>query len=408
LTSRRGPDAPGAADLVGDLRALGAEVSVVACDVAHEAAVCALVAGIGERLAAVVHTAGVLDDATVAALTPERLARVRRPKVDAVRHLHEATRHLDLAAFVVFSSVAGVLGTAGQGAYAAANAALDALMADRRAQGLPALSLAWGQWDGPGMAAGLAETDLARMARTGIRPMSADEALALLDAALRRDEPVLVPARLDPVALARRDDLPPILSRLVRAPRRRAAATGTTESPTTLTHRLAALSPAEQRELLDGLVRGHAATVLGHAGAGGIDGEATFKDLGFDSLTAVELRNRLQRATGLRLSTSLVFDHPSPAALASHLLAEVAPGSVARPLLDELDRLEAAFAVPEDEEAVAAVTARLEALLSRLREQRAPAEAAVEAAVEAATVAGRLEAASADKVLDFLQNELGL
>ncbi|MFE9429327.1 phosphopantetheine-binding protein, partial [Kitasatospora sp. NPDC006697] len=261
------------------------------------------------------------------------------------------------------------------------------------------LSLAWGQWDAAGMAGTLGEVDLARMARAGIRAMRPAEALALLDAALQRDEPVLVPARFDLRALAQVDDLPAIFRALVRAPRRRTATA--IESPTTLAQRLAVLPEAQQRELLDELIRTHAATVLGHGSTGRIDAEATFKDLGFDSLTAVELRNRLQQATGLRLPTSMVFDHPSPAALVAHLLAEVAPTPPALSLLGELDRLETAFAVPEDAEDRATAAARLELLLSRLREPQ-------QAHSDTATVADRLEAASADEVLDFLQNELGL
>ncbi|MFE9425688.1 beta-ketoacyl reductase, partial [Kitasatospora sp. NPDC006697] len=400
LTSRRGLGAPGAAELVAELGALGADVSVVACDVADEVAVRGLVEGIGERLAVVVHAAGVLDDGTFAGLTAERLARVMRPKVDAVRHLHHATAGLDLAAFVVFSSVAGVVGTAGQAAYAAANAELDALMVQRRAQGLPGLSLAWGQWDAAGMAGTLGEVDLARMARAGIRAMRPAEALALLDAALQRDEPVLVPARFDLRALAQVDDLPAIFRALVRAPRRRTASA--IESPTTLAQRLTVLPEAQQRELLDELIRTHAATVLGHGDPQAVEMQRGFLELGFDSLTAVELRNRLQQATGVRLPTTLIFDYPAPAALAGHLHEELRPADTApaAPGLDELDRLEAAVAeLAADSDHRGRLAKRIQSLLWKLEGDPVP---------DGGADGGGLGAASDDEMFALIDKELGL
>ncbi|MEU8703383.1 type I polyketide synthase [Streptomyces sp. NPDC048680] len=321
LTSRQGAAAPGAADLVAELTAMGADVRVAACDVADRDALAALLAGVEPPLSAVVHAAGVLDDGVVGSLTPERLAAVLRPKADAARHLHELTRAADLAAFVLFSSAAGTFGGPGQGNYAAANSALDALAEHRRSIGLPAVSLAWGPWAAEStMTGGLGGGDRARMTRGGIRPLASDEALALLDAACRTGSGALVAIRLDTAALVRQaGPLPTLLSGLVRpparAPRTEAAA---------LPARLAGLGDEQRRRAVLDVVRGHAAAVLGHARASAVDSTRGFLDAGFDSLTAVELRNRLRDATGLRLAATVVFDHPTPDALARHVLEELA------------------------------------------------------------------------------------
>ncbi|UED87862.1 type I polyketide synthase [Streptomyces profundus] len=309
LTGRRGPEAPGAAQLAEELAALDAEVEVVACDIADRDALAALLTG--RDLGAVVHAAGALDDGVIAALTPERLDLVLRPKVDAAWHLHQLTSESDLTAFVLFSSVAGVLGAPGQGNYAAANAALDALARHRHAQGLPALSLAWGPWAGAGMADGLDHG--------GLRALRPDEALALFDAATGRPEPALVPARFDPTAFA---TPPPLLRGLLPA-RARRPLVGTASATDALRRRLAALPDAERATELLTLVRAQAATVLRHTGADAIDPERAFRDLGFDSLTAIELRNLLAAATGLRLPATLVFDYPTPHDLVRHLRAEL-------------------------------------------------------------------------------------
>ncbi|MGW5172703.1 type I polyketide synthase, partial [Streptomyces nodosus] len=276
-------------------------------------------------LAAVVHTAGVLDDGVLGSLTGERLAAVLRPKVDGAWNLHEATRHLDLDAFVVFSSVAGVFGGAGQANYAAGNAFLDALTAHRHTLGLPGTSLAWGPWQqGAGMTAGLDERDIRRAAESGMPLITVEQGLALFDAALTTDEAALVTSRLDLAAFRGRPEIPALLRGLIRTPVRRAAATGAADGADAgLVQRLAGLDREQRHEVLLDLVRTSAALVLGHAAGSDIDADRAFRDLGFDSLTAVELRNRLRTATGLRLSATMVFDHPTLSALADHLLTEL-------------------------------------------------------------------------------------
>ncbi|MGA4844507.1 SDR family NAD(P)-dependent oxidoreductase [Streptomyces sp. G45] len=334
LTSRRGPDAPGAAELAAELRALGARVTVAACDTADRDALAALLDTVPAEhpLTAVVHTAGVLDDATVTSLTPERVDRVFRPKVDTAWHLHELTRDADLAEFVLFSSVAGVLGTPGQGNYAAANAALDALAERRRAAGLPATSLAWGLWsDSSGMTGHMDDVDRTRMARLGIKPITADEGVALYEAARATGAATLVPARIAPALLRPHQEagtLPAVLQGLVRAPARRAGAAATATGAATLRDRLARMTPEEAEDALATLVRGNVALVLGHDTPDTIDTEKAFKELGFDSLTSVELRNRLAAATDLKLAPTIVFNYPTPSALARHL------GGLLRPAAD--------------------------------------------------------------------------
>ncbi|WP_327292735.1 type I polyketide synthase [Streptomyces sp. NBC_01198] len=339
LTSRRGEGAPGVREAVAELTALGAQVRVAACDVAERDQVAALLDSIPalHPLRAVVHLAGVLDDGVLTSMTPERTSAVLRPKVDAAWHLHSLTRDLDLVAFVLFSSVTGVLGSAGQGSYTAANAFLDGLAGHRRARGLAATSLAWGLWadqDGASMTGHLDRTDLERMARSGIAALTPEEGTALLDAALADGGADAVPVRLESAALRRRaadGTLPDVLQGLTRAPVRRAAAgpaaDGAGAAPGGLAGRLAAL-PAEQRAavVLD-LVRTHAATVLGLGAPGSVAPDRAFKEVGFDSLTSVELRNRLAEAAGVRLPATLVFDHPTPARLAAFVLREVAGGA---------------------------------------------------------------------------------
>ncbi|WP_424217716.1 SDR family NAD(P)-dependent oxidoreductase (plasmid) [Streptomyces sp. BI20] len=331
LLSRRG----GAEDLVAELAALGATATVHACDVADRTALAAVLDAIptAHPLTAVVHAAGVLDDATLASLTPERLDTVLRPKALAALHLHELTAGADLAAFVLFSSVAGVIGAPGQGNYAAANAVLDALAAHRRAHGAPAHSLAWGPWAaGAGMTGTLDDTDRARITRGGLVPLTPEDGAALFDRALRTDIPALAPARLDAAALrAQGERLAPVLRALTGRPVRRAA--GAPGAGAGRLDHLAGLGENERAEALLDLVRTHVAAVLGHAGAHGVETDRAFKDLGFDSLAAIELRNALSEETGHRLPATLVFDHPSPEALAVHLgrlVADTAPAAAPR------------------------------------------------------------------------------
>ncbi|MEW9534728.1 SDR family NAD(P)-dependent oxidoreductase, partial [Microbispora sp. NPDC049125] len=395
LTSRRGGDGPGAARLKADLAALGATVEITACDAADRDALAGVLAAIPavHPLTAVVHTAGVLDDGVVSALTLERLDTVLRPKVDAAFHLHELTRHMDLAMFVLFSSAAGVFGNAGQANYAAANAFLDALAQHRTAMGLPGLSLAWGLWaEGGGMGGGLGQDDVLRMNRSGVTGLSAAEGLALFDAAQTAGAPALVPIRLNLAAMAG----VPIMRGLVRAPSRRTADTGVA-----LSARLAGLTGPEQAKALLELVRAQAAAVLGHAGPDAVEPGRGFMESGFDSLTAVELRNRLGAAVGLRLPATLLFDYPTPAALAEHLRAEIQPEAATSiaPVLAELDRLETAFSTAAlDASARAGIAARLKALLSGCDE----------AAPDGAAVTDKLRSATDDEIFNFIDNELGI
>ena len=336
LVSRRGLEASGAAELAEELRGHGARVCVEACDVADRSALAAVLERVEVPLSAVVHTAGVLGDATVGSLTPQQLRSVLRPKADAAVHLHELTRGMDLAQFVMFSSAAGVLGTPGQSGYAAANAFLDALASWRRARGLAGTSLAWGLWEQDSeMTAGLADTDRRRMARLGITPIPSEQGMMLFDAAPTADRALLVPLAMDTAAPQHADSaVPPLLRALVRTPLRRRTATAADEHRPDLARRLAGLPETEQDRVLTELVCSHAAAVLGHTGSQAIDPQRAFKDFGFDSLVAVEFRNRLNTATGLRLPPTVVFDYPTPRALACHLRLELlgASASAKRPV----------------------------------------------------------------------------
>ncbi|ORU99073.1 polyketide synthase [Mycobacterium bohemicum] len=330
LVSRRGPDAPGAGELVAELEASGARARVVACDAADRDELAALIADITaeQRLSAVIHAAGVLDDAVVTSLTPERLDAVLRAKADAAWNLHELTRDLDVSAFVLFSSLAGLVGSSGQANYAAANTFVDGLAAHRRASGLPAISLGWGLWDQVSdMTGGLDAAGRARLGRDGVLALSSDEALELFDTAMVLDEAFLAPARIDLAALrAHAVAVPPMFADLVNAPSRRQVddSLAAAKSKSALAQRLHGLPESEQRAVLVDLMRSHIATVLGNVSPEVIDPDKAFGDLGFDSLTAVEMRNRLKAATGLSLSPTLIFDYPTPNGLAEYMRAELA------------------------------------------------------------------------------------
>ncbi|MER7420263.1 SDR family NAD(P)-dependent oxidoreductase [Micromonospora peucetia] len=411
LAGRRGADAPGAADLLADLERLGAQARLVACDVADRAQVAALLADVPAEhpLTGIVHAAGALDDAVVTALTPERTAAVLRPKADAAWHLHDLTRHLDLPMFVLFSSIAGPLGGPGQGNYAAANAFLDGLAHHRRAAGLVATSLAWGLWEeGSGMTQELGAARRERMARQGIAPLGTEQALALFDASRRSRRPLLLPVRLDLAALrdlTNVDHLPAPLRGLAGVRARRTAVSGVAPAGA-LRDRLAGASDEDRRRMVEELVTGQVAEVLGYSSPAAVGTGQSFTELGFDSLTAVDLRNRLTTLTSLSLPATLVFDHPTPDALTGHLMAQLGPGRATPTVLDELDRLEAAFAAtpPEtleelasDETTRSAVAARLRALLSRW-------DGDTDAAGSAAQV---IDDASDDELFDFIDSTFG-
>ncbi len=327
LASRRGPEAAGAGELESELTAAGAYARVAACDVSNREELQRLLDLVpGEYpLRGVVHAAGVLDDGVIDSLDEERLDRVLGPKVDAAWHLHELTERLDLSMFVLFSSAAGVLGSPGQSNYAAANSFLDALAAHRRARGLAGISMAWGLWaEHSAMTAQLGHADLARLARGGLTPLSAEEGLALFDAAHAAGHSLVVPASLDIAALRAQSaagTLPALFHGIVRSASRRARAA----APRSLAKRLAGVPVDERGRVLLEVVCAEAAAVLGHTSPALIDPERAFKDLGFDSLGAIELRNRLSAASRVRLSTTVIFDHSTPLLLADHLHSLLLP-----------------------------------------------------------------------------------
>ncbi|MFK8844879.1 SDR family NAD(P)-dependent oxidoreductase [Streptomyces sp. Ac-502] len=377
LASRRGPTADGAAQLTDELTTLGAHTTITACDVTNPDALTNLLSNIPTEhpLTAVIHTAGTTDDGTVASLSPESLDGVLRAKVDAAWHLHRLTQDEDLAAFVLYSSFAGVLGNAGQANYAAANTYLDALAAHRRALGLPGTSLAWGLWEEESdLTRVLAPAERARLGREGVMPIGSSEGLELFDAALALDMAVPVPVRLDPAALRRRataGNLPPLYRGLVpaagpAAASASAAPAASVDAGAELRQRLSGVDEGERHRLLVELVRGQVAGVLGHTSPAAVATERGLMDMGFDSLSAVELRNRLGTATGLRLSTTLVFDYPTPVAIAGHLVERLS-AEMPRAELSSLEALEAAVEeIGADEERRSRLTVRLEALLNKL------------------------------------------
>ena len=404
LTSRRGLAAPGAAELVDRLAAAGAEADVVACDAADREALAAVLAAIPAEapLTGVVHAAGVLDDARLEALKAEGVDRVFRPKVDAAWNLHELTAELPVQAFVLFSSLAGVLGNAGQANYAAANVVLDALAAQRRAVALPAVSVAWGLWGtATGMTGELTEAELARLARSGVAPLTGDQGLELFDAALSAADPLAVAAVWNAAGLrASQTDgvLPAVLRALVPASRR-AAPAGPSAAAGGLTARLAGMAAEEGRQFLADLARSHVAAVLAVPGPQAVDPDRPFSELGFDSMTAVELRNRLGGATGLRLPATLAFDHPTVNALADFLHGKLAPAAPSpddtlRAALDEMQRSLAG----SDDAMRAKVTAILHSALNRLGSGGEGTEAAPDKIA--------MDAASDDELFAFIDSQL--
>jgi mycoketide-CoA synthase len=320
LVSRSGPDAPGAGELQERLARLGAQVAIAACDTSNPAELAAALDTIAARhpLTAVIHAAGVLDDAVVTELSPQQVDSVLAAKADAAWHLHNLTADRDLAAFVLFSSAAGTLGGPGQANYAAANAVLDALARHRQHSQRGATSVAWGYWQTPsGMTAHLNTSDLARLTSTGLTPITSEHGLALFDAALASQRPNLLASPFNTGALARRarhGTLDPVLSALITS-RPQAA----TASPRTLAARLATQTSQQRLETVTAMVTATTAAVLAHPDLAALDPDRPFKDLGIDSLTALELRNTLNQRTGLTLPATLALDYPTPTTLATHL-----------------------------------------------------------------------------------------
>jgi NADPH:quinone reductase-like Zn-dependent oxidoreductase/acyl carrier protein len=403
LASRTGPGATGVDALTRDLAEHGVTVDVVACDLADEDAVRALLAAIPAEhpLTAVVHTAGAVADATVARMTRDDLARATTPKTGPALLLHTLTQHTDLAAFVLFSSAAGVLGNPGQGAYAAANTVLDGLAAHRHAAGLPALAIGWGLWaETSGMTRHLTRTDHARLTRTGLPSLDTDTALAMFDEALAAARPYVAALRVN--RGTPQEPVPPVLAALLRGAGRitRRAAAGSGAVAATWPHRLTALDPADRVTATRSLVTEATAAVLGHDDATAIPVDRPFTELGFDSLTSVELSNRLASATGLRLPSALVFDQPTVARLSAWLLARLArlapQASRDLSVASSLAALTEALAGNElDDEAARTTAARLRELL-----------AALDRGAEPDVVAGRLDEASDADIFDFIDNEL--
>ncbi|WUJ19499.1 type I polyketide synthase [Streptomyces sp. NBC_00390] len=348
MLSSRGPAAPGAAELAEELTALGAEVTLSACDVSDRDMLAEQIAQLpaDSPLTAVVHMAGVLDDASVESMTPEQVDRVFRPKADAAWHLHELTKDHPLSAFVLYSSVAGAVGTPGQANYAAANTFLDALAAYRRAAGLPAVSLAWGPW-ALGMAGTLSEVDLARFRRNGMVPLEAAEGTVLFDTALALDTALVVPAVLDKAALRQHTNLPALFRGMVTPRRGQTPASGAPSEPPVV-GRLVDLTPEERSDELMALLLSTSALVLGYASTEDIDAEMSFKEIGFDSLSGVEFRNHVRKDTGVEIPATVIFNYPTPAALAVHLRDRMFPDDGPAPELqddeaeamDELDELD--------------------------------------------------------------------
>ncbi|MFC9994079.1 SDR family NAD(P)-dependent oxidoreductase [Nocardia sp. NPDC127526] len=380
LASRRGPGTPGATELADELTALGAHVDVVACDAADRAAVDAVLAAIPAQhpLTAVVHAAGVLDDGLFATMTPEQIAKVLRPKVDAAWNLHEATKDMDLSAFVLYSSIAGVIGNPGQANYAAANVFLDALARHRHVSGLPATSIAWGPWEqSGGMTSGLGAADIARLRREGLLPVGDADGMAMFDAALAGGRSEFVAIRVDRSALgeAQPGEVRAVMRGLARPSSRRSVETsasptsnGSPAGSASLVAQLLGLPAAEQDRVILDVIRAQAALVLGHASADATPPDKPFSDIGFDSLGVMEFRNRLKSAVGVQLSATAMFDYPTPEALAGYLRQEIVPADdPAERIAAEIESLARSCAAAELSAAERSdIAARLTALLREL------------------------------------------
>ncbi|WP_344663242.1 type I polyketide synthase, partial [Catenulispora subtropica] len=408
LCSRSGPSAGTVAALAADLAAAGAAVDVVACDTGSRDAVQGLltrIAATGPALSAVLHTAGVGQATYITDTTLAEQAAVCGAKTAGAAWLDELTRDAGLDAFIVFSSIAAVWGSAMQPGYAAGNAYLDAMMENRRAQGLPALSVSWGPWGGGGMTA---VEDAERMVKRGLKLLDPRLAMQALAQAVDAGEDLLTVVDVDwatfaPLFTLRRpspliEALPEVAAALAAAGDDSAGEGAGGE----LAAQLAGLSAADQDRVLIDLVRAEAARALGYPSADAVEPDRAFSDLGFDSLTGVELRNRLTAATGRPISATVVFDYPTPIALAGHLRQAIAPAEPEQlPLLAELDRIESLLstaAVAEGDSGK--VTARLEAVMTKWKEIRG--------LTEGTAVMDKLESSSDDEIFDFLGKEFGI
>jgi acyl transferase domain-containing protein/nucleoside-diphosphate-sugar epimerase/acyl carrier protein len=407
LVSRTGHAAAGARRLREDLAELGANVTLACCDVADRRQLQELIGSIAQEhpLRAIVHAAGVLDDGVIGSLTPQRLEGVLAPKVDGAWNLHELTRNMDLDAFVTFSSAAATLGGAGQGNYAAANAFLDALAVHRRANGLPAVAMAWGPWaQAGGMVGELDGAQMRRIADSGLLTLSDEQGLQLFDMTYATEQALVLLARLDGSGLrarAREGVLPRVLEGLIRRPPR--SGVPARDGSSSLGARLATAPLAERRRIVFERARADAAAVLGHGSLEALDSAATFKELGFDSLAGVELRNRLSRACGVQLPATLVFDYPTLEAVTHYLLEEMSAdtGEPAEDLGLDLGRLQQALSSLSAEQARrSGVAARLQGILSTW--------ASADEAAEAAAGDDDLSSATDDEIFDLIDREFGV
>jgi acyl transferase domain-containing protein/acyl carrier protein len=403
LVSRSGLDASGASELESELVALGSKVTVAACDIADRDAVETLLDSVPAEhpLCGIVHAAGVTDDGTVGLLTREQMDRVLAPKVDGALHLHELTKHMPLSAFVVFSSIAGTFGKAGSANYAAANAFLDALVAHRRAQKLPAVSIAWSLWEeGTDMSHRVRDVEKQRLSSAGMEAISSEEGLRLFDEACRADAGLAIAMPLNVSALrvlVQAEMLPALLRGLAPASARHSHSRAGS-----LVRRLRNLDGSERAAVTLDVVCSEVASLLGHASAAAVDPHRAFRELGFDSLTALELRNKLNVITGLRLPATLVFNYPTCATLADYLLERMPQDAMvdANPVQGELGRLEEAVASSALEEGErTAVQARLQALIVQLGD-RSSSE-------EDLSVAQQIESATAEEMIDLIDKQMG-
>ncbi|GAA2529140.1 hypothetical protein Ahu01nite_091190 [Winogradskya humida] len=408
LTSRSGPGAATAATLAAQLATAGTHVDLIACDAGDDRALAAVVARIGESgppLTAVLHAAGVGQATALDETDVPELASVVAAKTAGAVALDRLTANLELDAFVLFSSISATWGSGLQAGYAAANTFLDALAENRLSRGLPATSVAWGPWAGGGMTD---VEDAQQMQRRGLLLLEPEQAVrALAEVLDGRDGLMTVVnvdwARFAPPFTVRRPS--PLIESLPEVIDALAALDGggpvETAAGAELARQLSGLSRADQDRLLTDLVRTEAAVVLGHPSVDVVGADRAFSDLGADSLTAVELRDRLSAATGLRLPSTLLFDYPTPAALAGFLRSsQNEEASPVKPVLAELEKLESMLAAINGDDGSAQITNRLEVVLSKWKE--------TQDRLATTGVVDKLESSTDDEVFDFIEKELGI